>query len=115
MSIIYGKLSQTDMLVIASPLYFYGLSAQLKTVIDRLHNPIRNTFHIKKMALLLVAAGSIPTQFDSIISQYQHCLNYFKMEDAGKILVNHVNDRGSIAGNAALSEAERLGASLQTL
>lgn len=35
MSLIYEKMSWTDMLVIASPVYFYGLSAQLKVVIDR--------------------------------------------------------------------------------
>ena len=46
MQVIYNKLAQADMLVIASPVYFYGLSAQLKAVIDRCHNPIRNTFHI---------------------------------------------------------------------
>lgn len=41
-------MSQTDMLVIASPAYFYGISAQLKAIIDRFHNPIRDTFHMKK-------------------------------------------------------------------
>ena len=30
MAVIYEKMSQADMLVIASPVYFYGLSAQLK-------------------------------------------------------------------------------------
>ena len=35
MSLIYRKLKETDMIVIASPVYFYGLSSQLKAVIDR--------------------------------------------------------------------------------
>ena len=41
MAIIYEMMNQADMLVIASPVYFYGISAQLKAVIDRFHNPIR--------------------------------------------------------------------------
>ena len=40
MSVIYSKLANADMLVIASPVYFYGLSAQLKAIIDRCHNPL---------------------------------------------------------------------------
>ena len=42
MTKIYKKLKNTDNLVIASPLYFYGISAQLKAVIDRLHTPMRD-------------------------------------------------------------------------
>lgn len=40
-----------DMIVVASPVYFYGISAQLKAIVDRLHTPLRNEFHVKKLAL----------------------------------------------------------------
>ena len=54
MAEIYRKLRHTDVLVIASPVYFYGISAQLKAVIYRLHTPLRNSFPIRRLALLLV-------------------------------------------------------------
>ncbi|MBP5798413.1 MAG: flavodoxin family protein [Prevotella sp.] len=109
MPIIYDKMSHADMLVIASPVYFYGLSALLKAVIDRFHNPIRDTFHIKKMALLLVGAATLPELFDSILAQYQLCLNFFKLEDAGHMLVRGVKDKGDIKNTNALNEAFELG------
>ena len=109
MTIIYEKMAHTDMLVIASPVYFYGLSAQLKAVIDRCHNPIRDTFPIKKMVLLLVGAASLPELFDSILAQYQLCLNFFKLEDAGRMLVRGVKDKGDIKNTNALNEAFELG------
>ena len=109
MPLIYEKMSQADMLVIASPVYFYGLSAQLKAVIDRFHNPIRDTFRIKKMALLLVGAATLPELFDSILTQYQLCLNFFKLEDAGRVLVRGVKDKGDIKNTEALNEAFELG------
>ena len=109
MTIIYEKMAHADMLVIASPVYFYGLSAQLKTVIDRCHNPIRDTFPIKKMVLLLVGAASLPELFDSILAQYQLCLNFFKLEDAGRMLVRGVKDKGDIKNTNALNEAFELG------
>ena len=109
MVIIYEKMAHADILVIASPVYFYGLSAQMKAVIDRFHNPIRDTFHIKKTALLLVGAATIPELFDSIVTQYQLCLNFFKMEDAGRVLVRGVKDKGDIKDNEALNESFLLG------
>ena len=112
MKIIYEKMANVDMLVIASPVYFYGLSAQLKAVIDRFHNPIRDTFRIKKMALLLVGAATLPELFDSILAQYRLCLNFFKLEDAGHVLVRGVKEKGDIKNTDALNEAFKLGQSI---
>lgn len=112
MSLIYEKMAVADMLVIASPVYFYGLSAQLKAVIDRFHNPIRDTFHIKKTALLLVGAASLPELFDGILAQYRLCLNFFKLENAGRVLVRGVKDKGDIRNTGALHEAFELGINL---
>ena len=112
MSILYEKMNQADMLVIASPVYFYSISAQLKAFIDRLHNPIRDTFHIKKMALLLVGAASLPELFDAILTEYNLCLNFFHLEDAGKVLVRGVKDKGDIQNTDALNEANILGLSI---
>jgi multimeric flavodoxin WrbA len=112
MTILYEKMSQTDMLVIASPVYFYGISAQLKAVIDRFHNPIRDTFHIKKMALLLVGAATLPELFDAIIAEYNLCLKFFGIEDVGNVLVRGVKDKGDINNTDALNEAYRLGESI---
>jgi len=112
MSVIYEKMNQADMLVIASPVYFYGISAQLKAVIDRFHNPIRDSFHIKKMALLLVGAASLPELFDAILTEYNLCLKFFNMEDAGKVLVRGVKDKGDIKNTDALNDAYMFGCSI---
>ena len=109
MTIIYEKMARADMFVIASPVYFYGLSAQLKAVIDRCHNPIRDTFKIQKTAILLVGAATLPELFDSILVQYQLCLNFFKLEDAGRVLVRGVKNKGDINNTDALNEAFEFG------
>ena len=113
MSVIYEKLRTADIVVIASPVYFYGISAELKAIIDRLHTPMRNEFQIKKLALLLVGAASLPNLFDAIKLQYQLVLEFFHLEDAGMILVRGVKDKGDIKGNEALREAYKLGLSIE--
>ncbi len=112
MQIVYEKMAKAEMLVIASPVYFYGLSAQLKTVIDRFHNPIRDTFHIHKAALLLVGAASLPELFDSILVQYELCLKFFKMEDVGRVLVRGAKDKGDVKNGDSLQKTLELGQSI---
>lgn len=111
MSVIYDKLRNADTLVVASPVYFYGISAQLKAMIDRLHTPMRDEFHIKKLALILVGAATLPELFDAIKMQYQLVLNFFHLEDAGMVLVRGAKDKGDVK-EEALKEAYELGASL---
>ena len=112
MSVIYEKLRTADIVVIASPVYFYGISAQLKAIVDRLHTPMRNEFHIKKLALLLVGAASLPNLFDSIKLQYQLVLDFFQLENIGMVLVRGVKEKGDIEGNEALNKAFELGLSI---
>ena len=111
MELFYKKLKEAEILIIASPVYFYGISAQLKTVIDRLHNPIRNSFHIKKLGLILVGGASLPDLFDSIIEQSRLVRNFFHLEDAGMVLVRGAREKGEVP-EASLKEAYELGASL---
>lgn len=113
MDLIYEKLLEADIIVAASPVYFYGISAQLKAVVDRLHTPLRNEFHVKKLALLLVGAAALPELFDAIKVQYQLILNFFHLEDAGMVLVRGVKDIGDIKGHLALQEAYDLGMSIK--
>lgn len=109
---IYRKLKETDVLIIASPVYFYGISAQLKAVVDRLHTPMRNSFHIKKLGLILVGAAKLPELFDAIITQYRLVLNFFHLEDAGMVLIRGAREKGDVT-EEDLREAFRLGQSIR--
>lgn len=110
---VFEKLSDADILVIASPVYFYGVSAQLKALIDRFHSPERNNIGVKGLALLLVGADTIPKLFDSIIMQYRLTLEYFNLKDYGMVLVGGVEEKAAIVGNEKLTEVHSLGLGLE--
>ena len=79
---IYPKLLWADVVVAASPVYFYGVSAQLKAVIDRCHTPLRNQFTFKKISSLLLVGGATPPPlFDAILCQYQLILDFFHFQE----------------------------------
>lgn len=113
MSIIYEKLANADVVVIASPIYFYGISAQLKAIVDRLHTPMRNSFNIKKLGLLLVGAAELENLFDPIIMQYRMVCDFFHLEDAGMVLVRGVKNKGDIIGRPEMEKAYELGLSIK--
>ena len=113
MSGIYEKLAGADVLVIASPVYFYGISAQLKAVIDRLHAPVRNTFGIRRLGLLLTGATELDDLFDAIVRQYELALRFFKLESIGEVFARGVKDVGDIEGKLVLREAFELGESVR--
>lgn len=110
---IYDKLKTADIIAVASPVYFYGISAELKAIVDRLHTPMRNTFRVRKFALLLAGASTLSNVFDAIKLQYQLILDYFHLENIGMVLVRGVKDKGDIEGNTALKEAYALGMSIE--
>lgn len=106
---IYKALALADMLVIASPVYFYGISAQLTACINRLHNPLRDSFHIRNAALLLAAASHKPYICDAIKLQYQMLLKNFDIENSGMVIAQGVKEVGDIANTEYLVQAQQLG------
>lgn len=102
---IYGLMREADVVVAASPVFFYGISAQLKGLIDRsqtlwsrkyvykLKDPLATT---RKGLLLSVAASKgrqlfegihLTTKyfFDAIDAQFSHALTYRGVESKGAI------------------------------
>ena len=76
-----------DMIVFATPLYYYGMSAQLKTVIDRFcaYNSSITRKRMKS-ALLAVAWNSDSWTFDALESHYRTLVRYLDLQDQGMVL-----------------------------
>ncbi len=108
MNEVYDLLRTTNILVLASPVYFYGISAQLKALLDRLHNPVRDTFPINSSVLLSVCADTAEAFIPSI-AMYKAIGEYLGWEDKGVVTVSEVENKGDIAGRAELNLAYELG------
>lgn len=86
-AIVKSALLNSDMAVFATPLYYYGLSAQLKIVVDRFcaYNSSLNSKHLKS-ALLTVAWNADDWTFDALEAHYKTLVRYINFEDMGMIL-----------------------------
>ncbi|PXX54262.1 NADPH-dependent FMN reductase [Hungatella effluvii] len=103
-----------DMLVFATPLYYYGMSAQLKTVVDRFcaYNSSINRKHMKS-ALLAVAWNSDGWTFDALESHYQTLVRYLNFVDQGMVLGRGCGTPQMTAKTQYPASAYRLGRELR--
>ena len=74
------------------------------------HSCWNNIEGVTKM--ILVGAATLPELFDAILTEYNLGLKYFNIEDAGKVLVRGVKDKGDIKGTSFLEDAYQLGISI---
>ena len=76
-----------DMVVFATPLYYYGMSAQLKIVVDRFcaYNSSLHGKHMKS-ALLTVAWNADDWTFEALEAHYKTLVRYCGFKDQGMVL-----------------------------
>lgn len=106
-------LEQADALVFATPMYWFGFSAQIKSAIDRIYAYISpNTLRplrIKESALLVCAGDTDMHVFDGIVPTFEIMLQYLNWRNAGVLTVPGVMEKGDILKTDALEKAEQLG------
>ena len=107
---IAAKMHDADVLVFATPVYYYCVSGQLKTILDRA-NPLFDTdYAFTKAYLLAAAAEDAPETFEGAEKAVQGWVDCFpRCALVGTVFAGGVNNTGEIAGHAALEQAYRMG------
>lgn len=114
MTKIYPIVKECDVIVFATPLYYWNMSGQIRTAIDRLFaleegdgNLLRG--HGRASALLMAAEGN---DFEDVLTYYDNLMNHLKWENLGHVLARGNGDIGDIAGKPELEQAYALGKSI---
>lgn len=92
---IYELLKNSDMLVIASPIYYHGISGQLKCAIDRFYSvayPVKPD-RLKKVAMIL-SSGDADMYDGALFSFKGDFLDYLNLENMG-VVTAHGAENGS--------------------
>lgn len=107
--IVRENIVPADVVVFATPMYYFGISSQLKTVIDRFY-AINGQIHIPKKAVLLMTyANSAKNQSEPICSHYDVLLDYLGWKDAGRVIAPGVWTEGSVRSTSFPQKAYELG------
>lgn len=86
MDILYPEFLTADMVVFASPIYYFTLSAQLQAVIHRTY-AFGIPKNVRKVALIL-SSGSKYVYGPAMTQYYQSIVEYWKVENAGIFTAN---------------------------
>ena len=107
---IAAKMHDADVLVFATPVYYYCVSGQLKTMLDRA-NPLFDTdYAFTKAYLLATAAENEPETVEGTVKAVQGWVDCFeRCELADTIFAGGVNGIGDIVGHSALDTAYQTG------
>ena len=107
---ITDKMHDADVLVFVTPVYYYSVSGQLKTVLDRA-NPLFGTdYAFTKAFLLATAAEDGPETVKGTVKAVQGWVDCFeRCELVDTVFAGGVNDIGEIAGRPALERAYQVG------
>ena len=112
---IYPAVKECDVIVLATPLYYWNMSGQIRTAVDRLFaleegdgNLLRG--HGRASALLMAAEGN---GFEDVLLYYDHLMEHLKWENLGHVLAGGNGYVGDIEGKPELQKAYELGKSIQ--
>ena len=113
MNQIYPAVRDCDVIILASPLYYWNMCGQIRTAIDRLFaleesdgNLLRG--HGRASALLMAAEGH---GFDDVLLYYDHLMEHLQWTNLGHVLAGGNGVVGDIIGKAELQQAYDLGTS----
>lgn len=80
------KVTQADLVVLVTPVYYYAMSSLLKTVVDRFYD-INITLKRMDKQIMMLATAYDPDEhvFDSMKINYRQLANYLGWHDAGTV------------------------------
>lgn len=111
MAKIYPAVKGADVVVLASPLYYWTMSGQLRTALDRLfaleeggENLLRGNG--RSGVLLMAAEGSA---FEDAVTYFDHLMDHLRWNNLGHVLAGGNMAVGDIEGKREIQEAYTLG------
>jgi len=122
MQALFGKITEAERLIIASPIFFYSVSALTKAMIDRCQSLWVKKYLLKlpisalpdrRGAFISVAATRGKKLFDGVRLTMRYFFDAIDVVYSDELLVRGADEKGAIRGRPeALAEAYALGARL---
>lgn len=107
---IAQQMGAADILVFATPIYYYGMSGQMKAMLDRANPLFSADYTFRDVYLLTAAAEDGPEMPEGAVHGLQGWTSCFeKARLAGSVFAGGVTDVGEIEGHPVLQTAFEMG------
>ncbi len=110
---IIEKMEKADILVFATPIYYYEMSGQMKTLLDRANPLYTSDYTFREAYFLATAAEDDKDTMNRALQGFEGWLACFpKCQLSASLFAGGVTAPHDIDGNKALKEAYELGRSI---
>lgn len=113
---IYPAYVACDTIVLASPLYYWSFSGQLKTAFDRLfavaETDPNHANPRKDCALIMTAEDDTAENWKPVLDYYAALVDFLGWHDVGRVLASGFFTAGAVAGTPIIAGTQRFGAKL---
>lgn len=104
-------LEQADMVVFATPMYWFTFPVHLKAAIDKFYSFLisKRPWKVKECALLVCGGGTDLKTYDGFVKSYKTMADFLNWKDSGVIIVPGLHDKDEILKTDGLKRAETFG------
>ena len=107
---IAQKMGAADVIAFATPIYYYGMCGQMKTMLDRSNPLFSADYQFRNIYLLAAAAEEDAHTVDGAVTGLMGWIDCFeKASLAGTVFAGGVTAAGEIQGHPALKKAYEMG------
>lgn len=107
------ELLKADLVVFVTPLYYYGMSAQLKIVVDRFYSRAGKVAgHGRKAILMSTAYNSADWTMTALMEHYKTLVRYLAWQDFGTVLAVGCGSRSLIENSKFPEQSYQMGLTL---
>lgn len=107
---IVQKMLKADVLVFATPVYYYEMSGQMKTMLDRANPLYTADYAFKDVYLLATAAEDEAHAVEGAVKGLQGFIDCFEEAQlAATVFAGGVDAPGKVKGHVALKQAYEIG------
>lgn len=106
---IHAKMLEADVVCFSTPVYYYSVTGQMKTFIDRM-NPLYSHMHNKDFYYMVTAVDTDRRQLDRAIDALEGFADCFdNIRRCGRIYGGGAEQKGDIKTTPAFAEAYEMG------
>ena len=109
-NLIAEKMLKADVVCYATPIYYYEMAGQMKTLLDRMNPLFSADYKFRDVYMLSTAADDGPHVADRAVNGLEGWIECFaKAELAGSLFAGGVTGPGEITNHPALAKAYDMG------
>ena len=105
------KMLEADLIALVTPLYYFGMSAQLKTIVDRFYSRT-GKLHGKKSIIISTAYNSADWTMEALEEHYETLVRYMEWQDVGQVWATGCGSRSLVERSEFGDMAYKIGTNL---